>query len=133
MARGGRTVLFVSHNMNAVERFCGRVLWIDRGALMGPFRDAREGIAEYLKSSGKSNDRHAWYNDDHQFESNYFRPEWCKVYSTAPRISADLPFPNDHPIVFAAAGQIRSVDPAFNLGIGVYDETGTLLFWSMIS
>ena len=30
VARGGRTVLFVSHNLNAVEQFCRRVLWMDQ-------------------------------------------------------------------------------------------------------
>lgn len=33
MRSGGRTVLFVSHHMSAVENLCGRALWIDRGHL----------------------------------------------------------------------------------------------------
>lgn len=33
VARGGRTVLFVSHNMVAVERFCPRVCLLSNGAL----------------------------------------------------------------------------------------------------
>src|SRR6476659_3384642 len=35
VARGGRTVLFVSHNMNAVERLCQRVMWLERGRVSG--------------------------------------------------------------------------------------------------
>jgi len=31
MRRGGRTVLFVSHNMAAVENLCSRAIWIDAG------------------------------------------------------------------------------------------------------
>ena len=31
VARSGRTVLFVSHNMEAVQRLCERCLWIDAG------------------------------------------------------------------------------------------------------
>ena len=31
VSQTGRTVLFVSHNMGAVNRLCGRVLWLDRG------------------------------------------------------------------------------------------------------
>jgi lipopolysaccharide transport system ATP-binding protein len=30
---GGRTVLFVSHNMAAIENFCERVIWIDNGRI----------------------------------------------------------------------------------------------------
>src|SRR5206468_10115511 len=33
MRSGGRTVLFVSHNLAAVENLCSRALWIDNGQI----------------------------------------------------------------------------------------------------
>jgi len=50
---GGRTVLFVSHNMAAIESLCHRVVWIDRG------RIKRDGepisvIHEYLATFASS-------------------------------------------------------------------------------
>jgi lipopolysaccharide transport system ATP-binding protein len=47
MRGGGRTVLFVSHNMAAIENLCKRAIWIDGGKIAsdGP---AKEVIAEYL-------------------------------------------------------------------------------------
>src|SRR5437762_12207715 len=33
VARGGRTIVFVSHQMNQIRRMCERVLWIDDGQL----------------------------------------------------------------------------------------------------
>jgi lipopolysaccharide transport system ATP-binding protein len=41
---GGRTVLFVSHHMSAVQNLCNRGLWIDRGNLRldGPTKDVIE-------------------------------------------------------------------------------------------
>jgi lipopolysaccharide transport system ATP-binding protein len=44
---GGRTVLFVSHNLVAVENLCSRAIWIDNGQLRqdGP---AREVIEAYM-------------------------------------------------------------------------------------
>jgi lipopolysaccharide transport system ATP-binding protein len=33
VAEGGRTILFVSHQMNQIRRLCSRVLWIDGGSL----------------------------------------------------------------------------------------------------
>ncbi|MGB7218696.1 MAG: ABC transporter ATP-binding protein [Vicinamibacterales bacterium] len=46
---GGRTVLFVSHNMAAVENLCSRAIWIDDGKVKqdGPAKDV---IADYLAS-----------------------------------------------------------------------------------
>lgn len=33
VSRGGRTVLFVSHNMGAVQALCGRAIWLDKGTI----------------------------------------------------------------------------------------------------
>jgi lipopolysaccharide transport system ATP-binding protein len=33
VAKEGRTVLFVSHNMTAVQRLCTRCIWLDNGAI----------------------------------------------------------------------------------------------------
>ena len=48
--QSGRTVLFVSHNMDAMARLCPKVVWLDRGAVAasGP---AEEVITRYLSSS----------------------------------------------------------------------------------
>lgn len=49
VARGeGRTVLFVSHNMAAIENLCERVIVLDGGRVM-MVADTRTGIREYLK------------------------------------------------------------------------------------
>ena len=29
VAKGGRTVLFVSHNMNAIKSLCSRAIWLE--------------------------------------------------------------------------------------------------------
>jgi lipopolysaccharide transport system ATP-binding protein len=49
LRKGGRTVLFVSHNMAAVENLCSRGIWIDAGHVRedGPTRDV---ISSYLSS-----------------------------------------------------------------------------------
>jgi lipopolysaccharide transport system ATP-binding protein len=50
VAKEGRTVLFVSHSMLAVQSLCERVFWLDHGEIVesGP---ARRVIANYFKSS----------------------------------------------------------------------------------
>jgi lipopolysaccharide transport system ATP-binding protein len=55
VSRGGRTVLFVSHNMAAVQALCGRGVWLEKGtvAFQGP---ASECISRYLSHSWKEAD-----------------------------------------------------------------------------
>jgi len=47
--RAGRTVLFVSHQMNQIRRLCNRVIWLDGGQvrMIGP---TLEVVAEYEKA-----------------------------------------------------------------------------------
>ena len=44
-----RTVLFVSHSMDAVMRFCSHALWLDHG-IARAFGPAEEVVSEYLRS-----------------------------------------------------------------------------------
>ena len=46
----GRTVLFVSHNMNAIQSLCNRVIFIKKGAVNFD-GEAVNGIKEYLETS----------------------------------------------------------------------------------
>jgi lipopolysaccharide transport system ATP-binding protein len=65
VARGGRTVLFVSHNMAAVQRLCTSALLLDRGQLV--FRgDPRATVARYLAEEGRVRYRAASISGDAQ-------------------------------------------------------------------
>jgi lipopolysaccharide transport system ATP-binding protein len=50
VAKGGRTVVFVSHNMAAIERLCTRGLYIEKGIGMST-SSVREAIGLYLGDS----------------------------------------------------------------------------------
>ncbi|MFH1809040.1 MAG: ABC transporter ATP-binding protein [Pseudomonadota bacterium] len=53
VARGGRTVMFVSHNLNAVTRICQRSFWIE-GGLLRQQGISTELVRLYLESSANS-------------------------------------------------------------------------------
>lgn len=48
VSRGGRTIVFVSHNMSAIKRLCGRAYWLEGGGvrMVGP---AGEVVDAYLR------------------------------------------------------------------------------------
>lgn len=50
VAKRGRTVLFVSHNMVAVQSLCSRAVWLDSGEIQSQ-GSAKEVISQYLKAS----------------------------------------------------------------------------------
>jgi homopolymeric O-antigen transport system ATP-binding protein len=61
VAKQGRTVLFVSHNMGAITQLCGRALWVENGriALDGP---PSRVVPSYLLSGGVSTA--SWVNSE---------------------------------------------------------------------
>jgi lipopolysaccharide transport system ATP-binding protein len=48
VARGGRTVLFVSHNMGAVSNLCSSALWLDEGKVVAS-GDVATTVTAYVK------------------------------------------------------------------------------------
>jgi lipopolysaccharide transport system ATP-binding protein len=51
VAKGGRTVLFVSHNTGAIAQLCERVLWFEKGRLKLS-GSPHEVVSQYLASGG---------------------------------------------------------------------------------
>jgi len=59
VAKEGRTILFVSHNMGAIVRLCSRALWIDNGQLRLDDTSSTV-VASYL--SAGSTTQSTWYH-----------------------------------------------------------------------
>ena len=56
---GGRTVLFVSHNMTAIRDLCERVIWLKSGKIAKD-GNAKEIVSEYLHENSKAILEQAW-------------------------------------------------------------------------
>ena len=57
VTKGGRTVIFVSHNMAAVQKLCSRAIWLRDGSVEGA-GDPGEVIGHYLQSTSRGMGRH---------------------------------------------------------------------------
>jgi lipopolysaccharide transport system ATP-binding protein len=53
VAKGGRTVLFVSHNLGAVRQICGTAVWLHNGRTM-EFAPASSVVPSYLHDSSQA-------------------------------------------------------------------------------
>ena len=59
VARGGRTVLFVSHNMAAINALCDKAIWIEKGhiAQIGPSAEVTEACTRFQKQASANEER----------------------------------------------------------------------------
>ncbi|HSR31158.1 MAG TPA: ABC transporter ATP-binding protein [Anaerolineae bacterium] len=58
-ANEGRTVLFVSHNMSAIQDLCRSAFWLDRGRVVFS-GDARTTVAAYLSKHAQERKEQRW-------------------------------------------------------------------------
>lgn len=129
--REGRTVLFVSHQMNAVERLCSRVLLIDKGRLRKDSPDVRFVIRSYLSGGDDMafSPRAEWRNSGNEFNNLWFQPQHLFL-ADARGLPLTMPVNNDLEMWLHIAADFKMLDPALVIGYAIYAESGELLYYS---
>jgi len=61
VSRSGRTILFVSHNMNAVNSLCTKCIYLEHGEIV-KYAPTQEVINSYLTSENSGGSRKDWSN-----------------------------------------------------------------------
>lgn len=106
-----RTILFVSHNVNAINALCDHAIVLEDGRLLeGGIVDTQTAISSYLQSTrgGQAGKRLA-YDPPEQIGDGRFNLSRFEVDDV-----------DDSKIVFHVAGEHTQTDPTFFLGIAVY-------------
>jgi lipopolysaccharide transport system ATP-binding protein len=89
VAKGGRTVLFVSHNMGMLTRLCSRALWLERGRvkLDGASHDV---VGAYLSTGGAQGA--TWTHSSARCCDPQIPLTSARVLSTDGRVADVIPF-----------------------------------------
>jgi lipopolysaccharide transport system ATP-binding protein len=122
---GGRTVLFVSHNMAAVENLCSRCIWIDAGQVQldGAPRDV---ISAYMQKFGGTTGRAADLRSvEHRRGSGEIRYTGIEFLSPLGEPLAAIRSGDKLTIRFHYHAEKEIPFPSF--GFRLYTEMGTLV------
>jgi lipopolysaccharide transport system ATP-binding protein len=126
VARGGRTVLFVSHNLTAVQGLCRRTIWIDHGRVVAD-GETRETLAAYLQtqSDGLSRQQRSWPPGQGPSAGGVeLRRAMLRPASGEPGDIIDL----KTPIELQFDLKVAERAPATLIAIELFDQQGLLLF-----
>ena len=129
VSMSGKTVLFVSHNMNAVEQLCGRTLLLDQGEIRRFDSDVRSAIREYLSGGDQPTDQNEWRNSGSKTENPWYIPLRLALTDESGATMRG-PHSNLGEFRIRIEGEVLQADPSLQIGIAVYTESNTLLFWS---
>ena len=120
----GRTVLFVSHQMNAVKSLCQKGIVLDHGRIVkhGEIDDC---ISFYQKDlySLKSADDLSQYNNE------FFDLLKFEIVDENGSIIKE-PVPNDERHYVRIVFNMKKLHTAFTIGYAIYDSMGSLIYWS---
>lgn len=128
--REGRTVLFVSHNMAAIQQLCDRAILLDKGGIALDDRDVALVVRRHLAHGIDVGNKLPLWRAEQPGGSDYFRVDafgLCDLGGTPVR-SATLSNDEDRYLVidFTVAALLRDL----RFGIVIYGEDGTPLLTS---
>lgn len=129
VGNSGRTVLFVSHNMNAIEQLCKRAILLHHGNLSLESDNVREVINKHLASSSATAET-IWEGNGACVHQN-FSP--TRMYLTVGGLEVTNAVSNSDQIEFNVEGTIERYDQALQVGYAIYNEDNVLVFWSLFN
>jgi energy-coupling factor transporter ATP-binding protein EcfA2 len=122
----GRTVLFVSHNMNAVQRLCSQCVMLERGQLVD-HGNTTNIIVRYMSDSSYRASPAEWIDVSHVSRSG--TREACFVavkYSSLNEAAEFQPYSNG-PLEFLLDIESDSPRAIGSIAVTLYDRSGTKL------
>lgn len=125
VAREGRTVLFVSHNLTAVKRLCRRTLRLAGGQIVDS-GDTGQVVLKYIQSETQTRMQRVW--DDPQLAPGGTDVRLRHVSITPLAENAEQPITVRTPIRIEAAFWNHLPDAVLNFSIVLYNIEGVAIF-----
>jgi lipopolysaccharide transport system ATP-binding protein len=129
VAKTGRTILFVSHNLNAIEELCTSAIWLEKGRIKASSTDVRRVVHDYMFGDGKESIASRWVNGGDEYKNPFFRPMRFAITDGDGR-QIFGPVANDAETWIEVDAHVGTQVPAQEIGCIVYAENGQPVYWS---
>ncbi len=129
VGKQGRTVLFVSHNLTAVEQLCNRCILMDAGKMSFGSYNIKEVINKYILSNSKNIKASVWTNDDNLFDNEWFNITKVALADVSAK-SLAMPVRNDTDIFFQIEGNVLEENEKLSFCYYLYNDENTLIYQS---
>ena len=125
VAKQGRTVLFVSHNLTAVKRLCRRTLRLDKGLIVDS-GDTEQVVLNYIKSETQTKTQKHWDDPNSAPGGADARLRHVSIKPLAQ--NADQPITVQTPIRLEASFWNYLPDTVLNFSVVIYNIEGVAVF-----
>jgi lipopolysaccharide transport system ATP-binding protein len=127
----GRTVLFVSHNMGAIERLCGRSLLLQQGRLVLDGKP-QQAVERYLEDLSYSTNPDDWIDLTQRKRSGSGEARFRALRYSAPNGAGQRPAPG-RPLAIDVVIESSGHWTANHLELAITDRRGTRLIFADVS
>ncbi len=128
VASGGRTVLFVSHNMAAVQQLCSRGIWLEKG-LIAELGSADSVVSSYLNKNIAGTSGTVFANVESAPGNDRIRVRGIRVVPS--EADTDLPITMTTPVKVEIDYWNLTPDTLLNVSLHVLNAEGTVAFSSV--
>jgi lipopolysaccharide transport system ATP-binding protein len=129
VSKEGRTVIFVSHNMGAIEQLCKKVALLENGGIKKFSSNIKDIIGDYL-FEGKTNEMNLeWRNNENKYINIYFTPHCMSLVNGAGNKIESSIINKEDSVWITIEGYIEELNSLLTIGYALYYEN-ELLYWS---
>jgi len=130
VATEGRTVLFVSHNMGAIQALCKKAILIERGVVKEK-GDVQYIVRGYLAGDSVSEST-SWfdYKQGTKFKNDVIRPKRLSLIDSNGNVLSSVVQRNQEVFV-ELEFDLKSIDKALTIGFSLFNQEDILLFRSL--
>lgn len=130
VAKEGRTIIFVSHNMGAITQLCERVLLLENGRLkrIGPSEAV---VNDYLASSLGTEVASTWSNVSLETNHSKVRFKSARLLSTDKQPVSLVTFSD--PLLVEIVYDVKTLVSHLTISLRLYDSMNNILFESLDS
>ncbi len=131
VSKEGRTILFVSHKMSAIEQLCNKAIILKNGKIVEYTNDVRHSIGKYLLTDFRSTNQSEWCNVKKDFYDDSFHLSYFAIKRCSDNQAVSSPIRNDEEFEVHIEGYVKIPNIALQLGYELFDSNGTLIYRSL--
>lgn len=125
-----KTVIFVSHSLQSVEKLCNRCIYFDKGVVAIDSKNVEAVIEKYSNSSTKNEHKSSWSTSK---KGNNIWFSLKKVSVVGSKQSRGN-YRYGEKVTLSIEGLLHKKHPAFQVGYALYSQkTGELLYWCSLN
>jgi lipopolysaccharide transport system ATP-binding protein len=125
----GRTILFVSHNMAAINQLCNKIILLDKGKIMNSGNDVEGVIKKYLSDQSNGSSIGIWESKDNRYDTEYLKPLKLQITDIDGN-PENMPLSGNKGAFVSIQLEIKKTDPILNVAYALYDDKHNIVYWS---